>query len=80
MEMGFELRKSVFLVKCRRNPGLNRRDYEFIFNKYLGVKKVIWLNKGIVDDTHGHIDDIARFVSKNSLLAYENKKKAKTLV
>ena len=63
----------------QRNPGLNRRDYEFIFNKYLGVKKVIWLNKGIVgDDTHGHIDDIARFVSKNRIfLAYENKKKDK---
>ena len=34
----------------------------------IGTKKVIWLNKGIYgDDTHGHIDDIARFVSKNKI-------------
>jgi agmatine deiminase len=47
-----------------RNPGLGREDYEEIFQKYLGVSKVIWLKAGIVgDDTHGHIDDITRFVA-----------------
>ena len=35
----------------------------------MNAKKVIWLNKGIVgDDTHGHIDDIARFVSKRTIM------------
>jgi len=45
----------------------------------LGAKKVIWLNKGIEgDDTHGHVDDIARFVKHNKVfLAYENNKKDK---
>ena len=47
-----------------RNPGLTRGDYEQIFADYLGIRKVIWLDRGICgDDTHGHIDDLARFVS-----------------
>lgn len=59
-----------------RNIGFKRKDYEEIFKKFLGIKKVLWLNKGIVgDDTHGHIDDIARFVtSKKIFLAYEKNK------
>ena len=50
-----------------------------IFKKILGVRKIIWLEKGISgDDTHGHIDDVARFVSKNKVfLAVENNKKDK---
>ena len=49
-------------VQCR-NPGMDRQDYELVFADYLGVKKVLWLNRGIAgDDTHGHIDDLARFV------------------
>jgi len=62
-----------------RNPGLKKKDVEKIFKTYLGIKKTIWLNKGIVgDDTHGHIDDVARFVSKNVIfLAYEKDKKDK---
>ena len=48
----------------------------------MGAKKVIWLNKGIVgDDTHGHVDDIARFVKSNKVfLAYENNKKDKKVI
>ena len=59
-----------------RNPGLKKDEYENLFSKFLGIKKVLWLNKGIVgDDTHGHIDDIARFVSKKKIfIAYENNK------
>ena len=50
-------------VQCR-NPGMSRADYERVFADYLGVKKVLWLNRGIAgDDTHGHIDDLARFVA-----------------
>lgn len=48
----------------QRNPGLGREDYERVFAEYLGVRKVLWLGRGIAgDDTHGHIDDLARFVS-----------------
>jgi agmatine deiminase len=47
----------------QRNPGMTRRDYERLFAQYLGVRKVIWLGGGIAgDDTHGHVDDLARFV------------------
>ena len=61
----------------QRNPGLKKHDYEKLFRDYFGIKKVFWLKKGIVgDDTHGHIDDIARFVSKNKIfIAYERDKK-----
>ena len=53
-----------------RNPGLSRADIEARMRAYLGVKKVIWLHKGIVgDDTHGHVDDIARFVSPGVVAA-----------
>lgn len=47
-----------------RNVGFLKADYEEVFREYLGIKKVIWLEAGIRgDDTHGHIDDITRFVS-----------------
>jgi len=47
-----------------RNPGLTRRDIERRLRDYLGADRVIWLRNGIVgDDTHGHVDDIARFVA-----------------
>ncbi len=47
----------------QRNPGLSRGDLETLFADYLGVSKVLWLGRGIAgDDTHGHVDDLARFV------------------
>lgn len=53
-----------------RNPPLDRADYEAVFAEYLGIQKVLWLNCGIVgDDTHGHVDDIARFVDPNTIVA-----------
>jgi agmatine deiminase len=57
-----------------RNPGMTRADYEKAFADYLGITNTIWLGKGCVgDDTHGHIDDIARFASPGVvLLAYES--------
>jgi len=70
--------KECLLSKVQqRNPKINKINLEKIFNKYLGIKKTIWLNKGILgDDTHGHIDDIARFVSPNTVfLANEKNKK-----
>lgn len=54
----------------QRNPGLSREDMEKVFADSLGVAKVIWLGRGIVgDDTHGHVDDIARFVAADTVLA-----------
>jgi agmatine deiminase len=53
----------------QRNPGLSRRDLEQVFADYLGVEKVIWLGRGIAgDDTHGHVDDISRFVAADTVL------------
>jgi agmatine deiminase len=55
-----------------RNPGLGKRDIESYFAKYLGVTETVWLNKGIEgDDTHGHIDDVARFVDENTVVLVE---------
>jgi agmatine deiminase len=52
-----------------RNPPMNRADYEAVFRQYLGVQKVLWLNRGIAgDDTHGHVDDLARFVDANTIV------------
>jgi agmatine deiminase len=53
----------------QRNPELKKRDYEKIFAEYLGAANVIWLGSGIVgDDTHGHVDDITRFVSPDTVV------------
>lgn len=60
----------------QRNPGLDRGDVEQFMADYLGIKKVLWLRNGIAgDDTHGHIDDLARFTDKNTIvIASENNK------
>jgi agmatine deiminase len=56
-----------------RNPGLDRDGYERVFRDALGIRHTIWLGEGCVgDDTHGHVDDIARFVAPGVIaLAYE---------
>jgi agmatine deiminase len=52
-----------------RNPGVTRRQMEKILADYLGVEKVLWLGRGIVgDDTHGHVDDLARFVGSRTVV------------
>jgi agmatine deiminase len=52
-----------------RNPGLGRKEIEETLKRYLGVKNVLWLLNGPVgDDTHGHIDDICRFVNRKTLV------------
>ena len=54
----------------QRNPGLGREQLERVFSDYLGVDQVIWLNRGIAgDDTHGHVDDIARFAARDTIIA-----------
>jgi agmatine deiminase len=56
-------------VQCR-NPGISRSALEDQLCGYLGVEKILWLHSGIVgDDTHGHIDDTARFVSPTAIAA-----------
>ena len=53
-----------------RNPGLDRAGYERLFADYLGARHTIWLGRGIAgDDTHGHVDDIARFVDEQTVVA-----------
>ena len=57
-----------------RNPGMDRDAYERAFRDTLGIRQTIWLGEGCVgDDTHGHVDDIARFVAPGVIvLAYED--------
>ena len=51
-----------------RNPGMTRRDYEQVFREHLGAGNVLWLARGIAgDDTHGHVDDIARFTGPRTV-------------
>ncbi len=57
------------LLNINRNPGKTKEELEKYFAEYLGVKKTIWLKKGLFNDhTDGHIDDIARFASANTIL------------
>ncbi len=54
----------------QRNPGLSREQLEEVFSDYLGIDQVLWLGRGIAgDDTHGHIDDIARFAGPDTIIA-----------
>jgi agmatine deiminase len=57
------------LLNANRNPQLSRKQIEQYLKDYLGIRKVLWLKEGIAgDDTDGHIDDIARFVSPNRIV------------
>ena len=52
-----------------RNPGVSREDLEAALGKWLGARKVLWLGRGIAgDDTHGHVDDLARFVGPRTVV------------
>ncbi|MGH9344109.1 MAG: agmatine deiminase family protein [Terriglobia bacterium] len=54
----------------QRNPGVGRAQLERVFHNYLGIDQAIWLGRGIAgDDTHGHIDDIARFAGPETIIA-----------
>ena len=53
----------------QRNPGVGREQLEQPFHDYLGIDQVIWLGSGIAgDDTHGHVDDISRFVAPETIV------------
>ena len=52
-----------------RNPGLSRSELEGVLRDYLGVTHVLWLGEGIAgDDTHGHVDDVCRFVNTGTVV------------
>jgi len=52
-----------------RNPGFTREDYAQMFLEYFGVTNVLWLKNGIAgDDTHGHVDDLTRFVNPTTVV------------
>jgi agmatine deiminase len=52
-----------------RNPGFTRHDYQEVFREYLGATNVLWLKSGIAgDDTHGHVDDLTRFVAPSTVV------------
>jgi agmatine deiminase len=52
-----------------RNPGFTKEDYAQVFREYLGVTNVLWLKNGIAgDDTHGHVDDLTRFVNPSTVV------------
>lgn len=54
----------------QRNPGIGRAELEQVLCDYLGVRKILWLGQGIAgDDTHGHVDDLARFVAPGTIAA-----------
>jgi len=53
----------------QRNPGLSPEQLEAVFHDYLGIEQVVWLGRGIAgDDTHGHVDDVTRFVGPETIL------------
>ena len=57
------------LLHANRNPHLGRTEIEGYLHDYLGVQHVIWLGEGIAgDDTDGHVDDLARFVSPTTVV------------
>ncbi|HYR97251.1 MAG TPA: agmatine deiminase family protein [Candidatus Binatus sp.] len=59
----------LFGTEQARNPGMARAEIERALHDHLGVRKVLWLGRGIAgDDTHGHVDDLARFVDERTVV------------
>ena len=57
------------LLNPNRNPGLGRQEIEEYLRVFLGVSNILWLGEGIAgDDTDGHVDDLARFVSRDTIV------------
>jgi agmatine deiminase len=53
----------------QRNPGVSREALEAAFHDYLGIDQVLWMDRGVAgDDTHGHVDDITRFVGPTTIV------------
>ena len=57
-----------------RNPGLTRRDLNAVLREALGAVNVLWLGRGIAgDDTHGHVDDLCRFVNPRTVVLVQER-------
>ncbi len=66
---GFLLTTESVLLNPNRNPEMSRSQIEKNLRKYLGVDKILWLQRGLRgDDTDGHIDDLARFVGPRTIV------------
>lgn len=66
---GLLLTTESCLLNPNRNPNMSKKEIEENLKKYFGVSKILWLKEGIVgDDTDGHIDDITRFVDKDTVI------------
>lgn len=66
---GTLLTSTSCLLNPNRNPHLNQSEIEAYLRNYYGVSQVLWLGDGIMgDDTDGHIDDITRFVSEDTVV------------
>ncbi len=66
---GLFLTTESVLLNPNRNPGLTKDQIESHLKHYLGAKKIIWLKEGLAgDDTDGHIDDLCRFVNRNTVV------------
>lgn len=62
------------LLNANRNPQYSKEEIENLLKAYLGVNQIVWLKEGVAgDDTDGHIDDIARFVSKDTIVIVQDK-------
>jgi len=60
-----------------RNPGLGREGFEAALRAWLGVTNVFWLGRGVAgDDTHGHVDDICRFVNPTTVVLIKETRRA----
>ncbi|MEX0944262.1 MAG: agmatine deiminase family protein [Balneolaceae bacterium] len=66
---GIFLTTESVLLNQNRNPNLSRTEIETKLDEYLGAKQIIWLKDGLIgDDTDGHIDDLSRFLNRNTIL------------
>lgn len=66
---GVLLTTESVLLNPNRNPSLTKTEIEDKLKRYLGMEKIIWLNRGLAgDDTDGHVDDLSRFLNKNTIL------------
>src|SRR5438067_7538356 len=64
------------LLNKNRNPNLSREEIEQRLRDFLGVRDILWLGDGIEgDDTDGHIDDLARFVSERTVVTVVEEKR-----
>ncbi len=60
-------------IQCR-NPGFTKQDWAAVFKRYFGATNILWFGKGIAgDDTHGHVDDLCRFVNPKTVVLVREK-------